>query len=248
MIERVSLEERLKWRSRPPRNPIMHQTWTDLLFLHWEAPTGIIQSSLPAGLQVDTWEGRAFVGIIPFFMRNVRPQGVPPLPWISYFLEMNVRTYVHDASGAPGVWFYSLDCNQPIAVWLARAFMGLPYRHARIQALRTKAGVARYTSNRRQGEATAQFAYRLEEPGTLATPGSLEFFLIERYLLFTEHKGRLFRAQVHHQPYPLHGVTVDASHATGLVPEGARCDGTSAHQIASRGVNVEIFGAVPAII
>src|SRR5215207_2499820 len=161
MAEPVPLEERLRWRERPPRSPVMYQTWTDLLFAHWEVDPGLLQASLPTGLTVDTWEGRAFVGITPFFMRRVRPRGLPSLPWISYFLEMNVRTYVHDASGAPGVWFYSLDCNQPIAVWIARMLLGLPYRHAGMQARKSPTGGIDYRSAPRGEKAKARFSYSL---------------------------------------------------------------------------------------
>ena len=257
MAEDISLEQRLKWRERPAGVPIMDQTWTDLLFVHWEAPVSAIQATLPAGLTVDTWEGRAYLGVIPFYMRNIRPRGFPPLPWISYFLEMNVRTYVHDANGTPGVWFYSLDCNQPGAVWMARTLLGLPYRHAAMRARRAKDRGIHYRSRRRFGSAGAEFRYRLESPKLdvaavrasispgpqVATPGTLEFFLLERYLLFTWHHRRLLRAQVHHAPYPLQPVAVEALSINHLAPEGVDTSSAPVHQMASPGVNVEIYGA-----
>jgi uncharacterized protein len=246
MAEPVSLEQRLEWRERPASSPVMYQTWTDLLFAHWEVAPELLQPSLPPGLTIDTWEGRAFVGIIPFYMRHVRPRGVPPLPWLSYFLEMNVRTYVHDASGAPGIWFYSLDCNQPFAVWLARMLLGLPYRHARMKARRSADAGIDYYSKRRRHDAAARFPYRLGPAGPPAEPGSLEFFLIERYLLFTVHQGRLFRAQVHHRPYPLHPATLDEFKVAGFLPHGPAYQSRPAHLIGSSGVDVEIFGAQPA--
>ncbi len=257
MAAGVSLEQRLKWRERPARVPIMYQTWTDLLFVHWEAPVAAIQATLPAGLMVDTWEGRAYVGVIPFYMRNIRPRGMPALPWISYFLEMNVRTYVHDAKGTPGVWFYSLDCNQPGAVWMARTLLGLPYRHAAMRARREKHGTIEYRSRRRFGGAGGEFRYRLETEVKQATasgastspapvfaePESFEFFLVERYLLFTQHHGRLLRAQVHHEPYPLRPVTVESLSINDLAPEGVDTSGAPVHRVGSPGVKVEIFGA-----
>lgn len=254
MAAGVSLEQRLRWRERPASVPIMFQTWTDLLFVHWEASAAAIQATLPAGLTVDTWEGSAYVGVIPFFMRNIRPRRIPPLPWISYFLEMNVRTYAHDEHGTPGVWFYSLDCNQPGAVWMARTLLGLPYRHAAMRARREKDDTIHYRSRRRFGSAGADFRYKLECEGASAStsaavspapaePGSFEFFLVERYLLFTQHHGRLLRAQVHHEPYLLQAVAVDALRINNLVPDCVDYNAMPAHQIGSKQVNVEIFGA-----
>ena len=101
----------------------MHQRWEKLLFLHWTLNPKELQRTLPGGLSVDTWQGEAFVGITPFFMRNVRPPRLPSLAWVSNFQELNVRTYVKDRFGVPGIWFYSLDCNQPFAVIGARLFL-----------------------------------------------------------------------------------------------------------------------------
>src|SRR5437868_7771671 len=112
------------------RPQVMHHRWESLLILHWQVPPGRIQETLPDGLTVDTFEGEAFVGITPFFMRNVRPVGLPAVPWLSEFQELNVRTYVFDRCGVPGIWFYSLNCNQPLAVVGARALTGLPYFNA----------------------------------------------------------------------------------------------------------------------
>ncbi len=114
--------QRLAARIPPAQKPVMHQRWTDLLFLHWEYPLEALQSTLPAGLFVDTFRGKAYLGIVPFFMRNIRPRFLPALPGISNFMEMNLRTYVHDRSGVPGVWFYSLEANQRLAVEVARRF------------------------------------------------------------------------------------------------------------------------------
>src|SRR5690606_19660805 len=105
-----------------------------LLFAHWHVDPALVQATLPTGLYVDTYEGHAYLGIVPFAMERVRPARLPALPWFSSFLELNVRTYVHDADGRPGVWFYSLDCNQPLAVTYARWRYHLPYQHARMAA------------------------------------------------------------------------------------------------------------------
>ena len=129
-----TMEERLLVRGRPKTKPVLQMQWKELLFLHWSWDAREIQATLPAGLFADTFDGKAWLAIVPFFMRKVHPMGLPCLPWLSSFLELNVRTYVHDGAGVPGVWFYSLACNQPLAVELARRFFHLNYVHARMGA------------------------------------------------------------------------------------------------------------------
>jgi len=195
------LEQRLATRQKPDRQPVGHQRWNHLLFLHWECEPADIQPHLPRGLQVDTHEGRAYIGIVPFYMQRIRPAYLPPVPWLSWFLELNVRTYVHDDHGRPGVYFFSLDCNQPVAVRLARRFFYLPYFHATMKANRRDHHI-RYTCQREGSADTSSFEWTDEGPVHLPEPGSLEFFLVERYLLFTARPdGRLIRGQVHHAPY-----------------------------------------------
>ncbi len=105
----------------------MRQSWDHLLFLHWVLSPARIQETLPPGLWVDCHDGQAYLGIVPFFMMRIRPNGLPSVPYLSHFLECNVRTYVHDEQGTPGVWFYSLDTNRWLAHWIARNFFKLPY-------------------------------------------------------------------------------------------------------------------------
>jgi uncharacterized protein YqjF (DUF2071 family) len=237
------LEQRLKLRDRPNRSPLMFQTWTNLLFAHWEVTPEVIQQTLPAGLTVDTWEGRAFVGVVPFFIRGLRPRAVPCLPWISNCLEVNIRTYVVDAEGNPGVWFYSLDCNQPFAVWFARAMFSLPYQHAKMSARFNAEGSLDYRSQRRRTPCMARFAYAIESEVTFAEPGSFEFFLIERYLLFTAHGSKLYRVQVHHRPYPLSAASLRSFSIQHVEPSAVNTGTPPMHLIGSSGVNVEIFPA-----
>lgn len=181
----------------------MRQRWSRILFLHWQVDPEPLRAALPAGLELDLHEGKAWLGIVPFRMERVRPSLLPPLPGLSWFPELNVRTYVHDRNGVPGVWFHSLDCSQPIAVELARRLFHLPYRHARMSCVEGPCGID-YHCRRRGESGTARFRYQAAGPPRLAEPGSLEFFLAERYLLYAAAPdGRLFSGRVHHDPYPL---------------------------------------------
>ncbi|MDP3071514.1 MAG: DUF2071 domain-containing protein [Opitutaceae bacterium] len=212
------------------------QRWNHLLFAHWRVDPAVVQATLPAGLSVDTHRGAAFLGIVPFSMERVRPVGLPPLPWLSWFLELNVRTYVRDEAGRPGVWFYSLDCNQPIAVAVARRFFHLPYFHARMSAQFHGATIA-YTCRRRY--ASSPVCRYVWTPGPWAAPaeaGSLEHFLVERYLLFTtDPAGRLLSGRVAHEPYRVHAPVV-----AEFSPEPGRLAG-----FALEGAPVSLLGAEP---
>lgn len=132
-MQNRQLAAQLAAREPDGRRPVvMHHRWDSLLFLHWTVPAESIRKTLPSGLTVDTRNEKAYLGITVFFMQKVRLTGFPPFPWFSAFQELNVRTYVVDRAGVPGVWFYSLDCNQPLAVVGARASTGLPYFRAKM--------------------------------------------------------------------------------------------------------------------
>ena len=201
--------QRAALQNRPDRYPVMRQQWAGLAFFHWRVDADVIAARLPDGLHVDTFDGSAWLGVVPFFMRRVRPVLLPPVPWLSWFLELNVRTYVYDDQGRAGVWFFSLDCNQPVAVKVARRFFHLPYEHAVMRAVRGADGSVSYTC-RRKGEAEAARC-RYPDAGGLAArpaePGTLEWFLAERYLLFSaDRRGRIFTGRVHHEPYRVAAV------------------------------------------
>lgn len=238
-----SLEQRLAVRQRPNRVPCMHQRWDSLAFLHWQVEPDLVRATLPPGLHPDLHDGKAWLGLVPFRMRSIRPIGLPPLPWISYFLEMNLRTYVFDSQGRPGVWFYSLDCDQPIAVRLARGLFHLPYFDARMSFQRAEGGAILFRA-RRSGSQDGQFRYRFGPSLPLPREGSLEFFLLERYLLFAwdQRKQRLRRGQVFHQPYQpceldlLEWSTRPFEQAGFAAPAG-RPD----HVLAAQGVQVQVF-------
>jgi len=185
----------------------MFQHWLHLLFVHWSFAPESIQMTLPKGLQVDTFNGRAWVGIVPFFMRGVRPAGFPSIPGISNFLELNLRTYVRDIWGRPGIWFYSLDANQALAVFIARASFALPYQFADMDA-KISGGEINYRSRRLGSKDSLHYRYRPTEKLGEAKPGTLEFFLVERYRLFTCRKNQILSGRVHHSPYRLRKVVV----------------------------------------
>ena len=220
----------------------MYQSWRDLLFLHWRMEPAEVQRTLPASLRVDTFEGSAYVGIIPFTMQGIRPRFLPSVPLVSNFLEMNLRTYAHDRNGVPGVWFYSLDCNRNLAVQIARRFFGLPYFKARMKAS-SRDGTHQYSTRRVGRDVALQYTYRTGRKDRRAEPGSLEFFLVERYALFScTGTGKLRIGRVHHTPYPLRDVELSAwddrlFEWDGLSRPGRPPD----HELASKGVDVEIF-------
>jgi uncharacterized protein YqjF (DUF2071 family) len=181
------------------RPQVMAHRWESLLFLHWRISPDLIQSTLPPGLFVDTFDGDAWLAIIPFFMRNVRLVGLPAWPRFSAFQELNVRTYVYDESGTPGVWFYSLECNQPLAVNGARLLTGLNYCHAQMSA-KTNEFIT-YNCQRRGLGTPATYVYRGEDEAGEGRPDSFEFFFLERYYFFALRGRSLVRAQVSHAPY-----------------------------------------------
>jgi uncharacterized protein YqjF (DUF2071 family) len=242
---RPTTAQRLAERERPAGLPVMRQRWARLLFLHWTWDPAAIQAALPPGLTVDLHEGKAWVGLVPFFMERVRPRGLPAVPGLSDVLELNVRTYVHDAQGRPGVWFYSLDANQWLAVKIARTLFHLPYEHAAMTAaVDAASGTVDYAARRLGVARESRFRYRATGPARLAQTGTAEFFLAERYRLFAwdARRGRLFTGQVHHQPYRLRAATVSAWDDGMMRLAGFDCDGLAPEHIcAAEPVDVEVW-------
>lgn len=246
----VPIEEYLKLRQRPPGRPAMYQNWRDLTFLHFTTGPDAIQKLLPPGLTVDTFPNkdgveRAYIGLVPFRMEGIRPVNLPAAPWISAFPETNVRTYVHREGKDPGVWFFSLDAARSIACTIARTFYKLPYWHATMSCQR-QGGHVSYASKRRKG-GPAELEIEIETGEALppSEPGSLEFFLIERYLLYAEANGLLFSGQVHHVPYPLRTACVESCSQSLLEAVGIPCAEWE-HVCFSTGVDVEVFALTPA--
>jgi uncharacterized protein YqjF (DUF2071 family) len=190
-----------------PASPwLMTQTWHDLLFAHWPVDAGMLRRLVPPAFALDTFEDQAWLGIVPFRMTNVAPRFVPSLPWISAFPELNVRTYVR-AGERQGVYFFSLDASNPVAVRVARTVVHLPYFTASMECEEAEDGWIRYRSERtspRTPSALLIARYRPVGPARPPTSGTLEHFLTERYCLFTVDKsGRAYTLDIHHPPWPL---------------------------------------------
>ncbi|HZT59940.1 MAG TPA: DUF2071 domain-containing protein [Pyrinomonadaceae bacterium] len=209
--------DRLSIRRRPKGLPLMRQWWGKLLFLHWPVAPSALRPLIPPSLSIDTFDGQAWVGVVPFKMWGVRPYFTPAMPGLSSFLELNVRTYVHH-EGVPGVWFFSLDINSVLATWGAREFFFLPYHNARMN-LQQDGRTIRYNSERAQPDAPAA-AFDAEwssgEPLAQSKPDSLVFFLTERYCLYAAHKEQLYRCRIFHDPWPLRAAEVSAYDSTML--------------------------------
>jgi len=232
---------------RPERSPVMYQRWRHLLFLQWEIDPKILTARLPAGLTLDTFEGKGYLGVVPFYMEKIRPRFLPPVPKLSWFLELNVRTYVRDKHNRPGVWFFSLDCNQPIAVEVARRFFHLPYEHAKMTAKKDK-DLIDYSCRRKGKAETSRFIYRGEGPTGIATPGSFEYFLLERYLLFsTNPKGNIFSGQVYHPPYQFSPARIEQFDVHPLEWNDFRLKDAPCSTLYSPGPEVEIYPLSPII-
>jgi uncharacterized protein len=197
----------------------MQQTWNDLLFAHWPVPREVLRQLVPSVLPLDRFDGQCWVAVTPFHMTGVRPRATPPLPGISSFPELNVRTYVTFGS-KPGVFFFSLDAASRLAVWAARATYHLPYFFARME-VREDSGGIHYRSSRKGG-ARLRAKYRPIAPVQLRNPGNLEYWLTERYCLYTVFRNSVFRAEIHHQQWRLQNAEAEISENTMASAAGIR--------------------------
>jgi len=186
-------------------------TWNDLLFAHWPVPSAQIRPLVPDCFSLDTFDGAAWIGVVPFRMTGIKAVGMPSFPGLSAFLELNVRTYV-TAGGKPGVYFFSLDAANPVAVRVARRVFHLPYFDADM-SLVDGDGSIQYESRRtHRGSKGAVFVGRYAPIGgvQVAAPRTLEHFLVERYALYTiDARGRAMRGDVRHAPWPLQIAEAD---------------------------------------
>jgi len=183
----------------------MAMRWESLAFLHWSYSAETIQERLPDGLRVDTFGGQALIGIVPFVMAGVRPRGLFPVPGVSRFPELNVRTYVTDGT-KPGVWFFSLDAHSRLAVRAARIGFHLPYFDARMSTSTEGTGRVYRSQRTHRGEPPAGFraTYARDGEWFRSAAGTLEHWLTERYCLYAaDGRGRILRGEVHHAPWTL---------------------------------------------
>ncbi len=229
---------------------VARQSWRDLLFAHWPVPIEAVRPLVPAALTVQTFDGLCWLGIVPFRMADVMARGLPALPWVSAFPELNVRVYV-EAEGKPGVWFLSLDATNPLAVIGARLVFHLPYYWSRMRVVDEGEAIRYWCERRlpegekgRKGErekwiaddpsavggrpsaVTFRAHYRPISPIYAAAPGTLEHFLTERYCLYAQApNGVIRRTEIHHGPWPLQRAEVEitensVSAAGGLAVSG----------------------------
>jgi uncharacterized protein len=227
----------------PARPWLMHQTWRDLLFAHWPLAPEVLRRLVPPALPLDTFEGQAWLGVVPFVMTGVRPRGVPALPVLSAFPELNVRTYV-TLENKPGVYFFSLDTASLPAVYAARWSFNLPYFHARMAQRRDGAGF-RYRSRRtHRGAPPAEFRawYRPTGATLLRGDAALADWLTARYCLYTvDRRGRVLRVEIDHPPWPLQPAEARIVVNTMTAPHGLRLPDTPPLLHFSRRLDVRVW-------
>lgn len=199
----------------------MEQTWRDLLFAHWSYPLDVVRAVVPDALPIDTFDGRAWVAVVPFMLENLRVRGLPSLPGVSSFPELNVRTYV-TVNGKPGVYFFSLDAGSKLAVMGARSLFHLNYLDADMTIVPTDRGI-NYVSKRTDARgAPAAFSGTYRANGEAFEPqrGTLEHFLTERYCLYTIGPAGPARMQIHHRPWLLQAAEAELDAGSMLTSAG----------------------------
>ena len=194
--------------------------WHDLLFMHWPLAPHLLRPLVPPPLHLDTYDGAAWLGVVPFRMTGMRPRGVPALPALSAFPELNVRTYV-SLGGKPGVWFFSLDAANPLAVRGARALFRLPYYDAHMESIRDGDTICYRSDRTHHGAPPAALTARYRPTGPIyaATPGSLEHWLTARYCLYAANRhGTVWRGDIDHPRWPLQPAEVAIERNTMAAP------------------------------
>lgn len=205
---------------RPHGHPVLHQRWSRLVFLHWRVPRAALRAAVPPALDLDLWQDEAWVGIVAFHVSHMRPSFLPPLPVLSRGDEINVRTYVRRA-GEPGLWFFSLDIDNPLAVWGARIAYRLPYCRARTRMRADGARTSLVAERTDTRAVPARFAAEWETGARRASPapGTREHFLLHRFTLFAGDAAQ-WRAEIRHRPWPLRDVRVLRLESTLLAAQG----------------------------
>jgi uncharacterized protein YqjF (DUF2071 family) len=206
--------DRLAMRARPQGTPVMHQQWDNLLFLHWPFEAEVLRPFIPPRLEIDTFEDHAWIGVTPFALNNLHLTSMPPIPGLSSFYELNVRTYVH-YNGVLGIWFFSLDASKVIPAVAARLFFMLPYFKAQIEFWQTDGefnfDLTRFSSQARF-RAKWRTGLRLRDPDL----ESLAFFLAERYCYFAVQDHQVYITRIYHHPWILEEATV-LSHESTMI-------------------------------
>jgi uncharacterized protein len=213
--------DRLSIRKPPAGSWIMRQNWGKLLFIHWPIPIEALRPLIPKELTIDTYDNQAWIAVVPFTMWGIRPAFVPPIPGLHACHELNVRTYVH-YKGVPGVWFLSLDANSSLAVLGARTLFYLPYFNAKMD-LKQNNRTIHYTSHRTQKDApSAEFVgdWSIGERIPESVPGTLEFFLTERYCLYSAKGNDIYRCRIYHRPWPLQKAELNSYSSTMIESHG----------------------------
>lgn len=191
----------------------MTQTWHDLLFAHWRVDRRQLRDKVPSEFELDLFEGEAWLGVVPFHMTNVAPRGVPSMPWVSEFPELNVRTYVR-VDDRPGIYFFSLDAGSTLAVQAARALLNLPY-YAASMGVAFKEDSVEYRTQRVDSAASLSATYRPISAPFHAVSGTLDYYLTERYCLYNlNHRSAPYRLEIHHPPWPLQSAAAEFSDNT----------------------------------
>ncbi len=196
----------------------MDMKWHDLLFMHYPVPVEQLRPLIPEALEIDTFEGEAWIAVVPFHMTDVKPYKFPSMPWLSAFAELNVRTYVKH-SGKGGVWFFSLDAANPIAVNVARRFFLLPYFNAQMSTGPVGDAILYRSTRTHRGAPGAEFHARYHSTGPVfaAKPGSIEHWLTERYCLYSANRrGKVARVDVDHVRWPLQNAGIELRKNTML--------------------------------
>lgn len=249
--------DRMAPARRPAGGVAGYHRWHNLLFAHWRVDPALVADLLPAGLTLDTFDGSAWVGLVPFRITGLRPWWAPPLPGLSAFNEINVRTYVHYRGRDPGVWFFSLDANNVLAVRGARWLWRLNYYRARMKVERTGATMTYQATRRDRPEFAAHISARIggwlgenelnrPAPAGAAIPGTLEHFLMERYILYSQmDDSPLRKASVHHLPYRLREAELLGCEQTLTAACGIPLDEPPCHAVYSKLARVEVFPLGP---
>ncbi len=228
----------------------MAQAWHDLLFAHWPITAAELRPHVPPELEIDLFEGQAWIGVVPFRMSGVRLRGLPGVPGTAAFPELNVRTYVKAGPllAGPfqraGVWFFSLDAASALAVTLARAWFHLPYFRARMRCEPCGDAVEYESVRTHAGAPSAIWRGSYEPTGPVfrSRPGSLEHWLTERYCLWAgAEDGRLWRGEIHHVPWPLQPARATVEQDTMAAAHGLRHSARDPHLLFARRLDVRIW-------